>query len=213
MAVPGPRPRNSTLRLFDLHRPRRRLSSRRADLQPQREERLPKYLPWVEVRTLTIFTPTSAASTNCISSYAKGPVFFRVGRQAISWGESDTVAMLDQNNPFDLTLAAPGDLRGSGGGAHPVLDRADERDLVRYARTVVEWLRRGILGARRPRRQHGNFAAIVTAQARIGSRVRTRRPSAAVPARSSRRNLFSSITFPQEALRGVAVTVSARRPS
>ncbi len=41
-------------------------------------------------------------------TYAKGPFFLRVGKQSISWGESDTVALLDQSNPFDLTLAAPG---------------------------------------------------------------------------------------------------------
>jgi hypothetical protein len=41
-------------------------------------------------------------------NYSKGPVFLRVGKQAISWGESDTIALLDQNNPFDLTLGAPG---------------------------------------------------------------------------------------------------------
>ncbi|HVN83950.1 MAG TPA: DUF1302 family protein [Candidatus Binatia bacterium] len=41
-------------------------------------------------------------------NYSKGPVFVRLGRQAISWGESDTVALLDANNPFDLTLGAPG---------------------------------------------------------------------------------------------------------
>lgn len=41
-------------------------------------------------------------------SYTKGPVFLRIGRQSISWGESDTIALLDQSNPFDLTLAAPG---------------------------------------------------------------------------------------------------------
>jgi hypothetical protein len=40
--------------------------------------------------------------------YTKGPVFVRVGRQAISWGESDTIALLDVQNPFDLTLGAPG---------------------------------------------------------------------------------------------------------
>jgi hypothetical protein len=40
--------------------------------------------------------------------YAKGRVFFRVGRQSISWGESDTIALLDIQNPFDLTLGAPG---------------------------------------------------------------------------------------------------------
>jgi len=41
-------------------------------------------------------------------SYSKGPFFLRFGRQAISWGESDTIAILDQNNPFDVTVGAPG---------------------------------------------------------------------------------------------------------
>jgi hypothetical protein len=41
-------------------------------------------------------------------SYGKGPFFLRLGRQSISWGEADTIALLDQNNPFDITLAAPG---------------------------------------------------------------------------------------------------------
>jgi hypothetical protein len=41
-------------------------------------------------------------------SYSKGPFFLRLGRQAISWGESDTIALLDQSNPFDVRLAAPG---------------------------------------------------------------------------------------------------------
>jgi hypothetical protein len=40
--------------------------------------------------------------------YTKGPFFARVGRQAISWGEADTIALLDVTNPFDLTLGAPG---------------------------------------------------------------------------------------------------------
>jgi uncharacterized protein DUF1302 len=39
---------------------------------------------------------------------SKGPVFFRFGRQAISWGESDTIALLDANNPFDQTRAIAG---------------------------------------------------------------------------------------------------------
>jgi hypothetical protein len=38
----------------------------------------------------------------------KGRVSFRVGRQTISWGESDTIALLDQSNPFDVTRAIPG---------------------------------------------------------------------------------------------------------
>ncbi len=41
-------------------------------------------------------------------SYSKGPFFLRIGKQSISWGESDTIALLDQSNPFDLTLGAPG---------------------------------------------------------------------------------------------------------
>ncbi|HZP40805.1 MAG TPA: DUF1302 family protein [Candidatus Binatia bacterium] len=41
-------------------------------------------------------------------NFAKGPLFVRVGRQAISWGESDTIGLLDANNPFNLTLAIPG---------------------------------------------------------------------------------------------------------
>jgi hypothetical protein len=40
--------------------------------------------------------------------YTKGPFFLRVGKQAISWGESDSIALLDANNPFDLRMGAPG---------------------------------------------------------------------------------------------------------
>jgi hypothetical protein len=40
--------------------------------------------------------------------YSHGPFWLRVGRQAISWGESDGIALLDVSNPFDLTLGAPG---------------------------------------------------------------------------------------------------------
>ncbi|HYD47240.1 MAG TPA: DUF1302 family protein [Terriglobales bacterium] len=41
-------------------------------------------------------------------SFTQGPFFLRVGKQAISWGEADTIALLDQNNPFDITRGAPG---------------------------------------------------------------------------------------------------------
>jgi len=37
-------------------------------------------------------------------SYSKGPFFLRFGRQSISWGESDTVALLDQSNDPDSEL-------------------------------------------------------------------------------------------------------------
>ncbi|MDG2307228.1 MAG: DUF1302 family protein [Candidatus Binatia bacterium] len=35
---------------------------------------------------------------------ANGPWFLRIGRQAISWGEADTIGLLDANNPFDVTI-------------------------------------------------------------------------------------------------------------
>ena len=35
---------------------------------------------------------------------AKDKFFVRVGRQAISWGEADTIGLLDANNPFDVLL-------------------------------------------------------------------------------------------------------------
>ncbi len=41
-------------------------------------------------------------------SYSKGPLFLRVGKQTISWGESDTIALLDQTNPFGVLMGAPG---------------------------------------------------------------------------------------------------------
>ena len=37
-------------------------------------------------------------------NFAKGPLFVRLGRQAISWGEADTIGLLDANNPFDTTI-------------------------------------------------------------------------------------------------------------
>jgi hypothetical protein len=50
----------------------------------------------------------SARVNELYLSYTNGPFFLRFGRQSISWGESDTIALLDQSNPFDLTLGAPG---------------------------------------------------------------------------------------------------------
>src|SRR6185295_18816874 len=40
--------------------------------------------------------------------YTKGRFFTRIGRQSISWGESDTIILLDVINNFDLTYGAPG---------------------------------------------------------------------------------------------------------
>ncbi len=41
-------------------------------------------------------------------NYSKGPLFLRVGKQSLSWGESDTIALLDQTNPFSVLMGAPG---------------------------------------------------------------------------------------------------------
>jgi hypothetical protein len=44
-------------------------------------------------------TAGARASTRLPRTSPKGPFFLRVGRQAISWGEADTIGLLDANNP------------------------------------------------------------------------------------------------------------------
>jgi len=39
----------------------------------------------------------------CYGDIAKGPVFFRIGRQNVSWGETDVFRLLDVINPLDNT--------------------------------------------------------------------------------------------------------------
>ena len=85
-------------------------------------------------------------------SYSKGPFFLRVGKQSISWGESDTIALLDQTNPFDLTLAAPGFFQDIDEARIPLYTRTYQLQPVRRPRPAVERLRRGLLGAGRHRR-------------------------------------------------------------
>jgi hypothetical protein len=64
--------------------------------------------PGVEVQNPRDIYETQRRINELYLNYSKGPLFVRIGRQAISWGESDTIAILDQNNPFDFTVAAPG---------------------------------------------------------------------------------------------------------
>jgi len=40
--------------------------------------------------------------------YTKGRLFLRLGRQTLSWGESDDIVFLDVSQQFDLTQGAPG---------------------------------------------------------------------------------------------------------
>ena len=39
----------------------------------------------------------------CYGDITKGPVFFRIGRQSLSWGETDVFRLLDMINPLDST--------------------------------------------------------------------------------------------------------------
>ncbi|MCX8070918.1 MAG: DUF1302 domain-containing protein [Candidatus Binatia bacterium] len=66
------------------------------------------YFPHVEVQNPRDIYATRRRINELYLNFSKGPLFVRIGRQAISWGEADTVALLDQNNPFDVTLGAPG---------------------------------------------------------------------------------------------------------
>ncbi|GIW42549.1 MAG: hypothetical protein KatS3mg076_3126 [Candidatus Binatia bacterium] len=64
----------------------------------------------------SIFEPTDARDfyteetriNELYLNYFKGPVFVRLGKQTLSWGESDTIALIDQTNPFSTKLAIPG---------------------------------------------------------------------------------------------------------
>ncbi len=66
------------------------------------------FFPGVETQNPRDIFGTRRRINELYLNFSKGPFFLRIGRQAISWGESDTVALLDQNNPFDLTLGVPG---------------------------------------------------------------------------------------------------------
>jgi hypothetical protein len=74
----------------------------------QRGGTLATIFPGAEVQNPRDIYTTQRRINELYVNYSKGPVFVRIGKQAISWGESDTIALLDQNNPFDITQAAPG---------------------------------------------------------------------------------------------------------
>ena len=80
--------------------------------------------------------------------YTKGPVFVRVGRQAISWGESDTIALLDVQNPFDLTLGAPGFFQDVDEARIPLWTLRTHGQAGRQLEVPLERLRRRVRGAR-----------------------------------------------------------------
>ncbi|MEW6442553.1 MAG: DUF1302 family protein [bacterium] len=43
----------------------------------------------------------------CYLDLSRGPIFFRVGRQNLSWGETDLFRLLDNINPLDNTFGGP----------------------------------------------------------------------------------------------------------
>lgn len=55
-------------------------------------------------------------------NYTKGPVFLRVGRQNLSWGETDVFRLLDQINPLDASF---------GGFLVPLDERRVPLDMLR----------------------------------------------------------------------------------
>ena len=101
-------------------------------------------------RTRTRGTSTRAgtASTSCTSTTPRGRVFVRVGRQAISWGESDTIALLDVSNPFDLTLGAPGFFQDVDEARIPLWTLRSHGQAGRQLEVALEPLRRRLHGAR-----------------------------------------------------------------
>ena len=43
----------------------------------------------------------------CYADISRGPLFFRIGRQNLSWGETDMFRLLDNINPLDNTFGGP----------------------------------------------------------------------------------------------------------
>ncbi len=84
-------------------------------------------------------------------NFTKGPLFVRIGRQAISWGESDTVALLDANNPFNQTLAIPGVFQDVDEARIPLFTLRTHLQPLRPLGPDLERVRGGLLGSRQHR--------------------------------------------------------------
>jgi hypothetical protein len=69
---------------------------------------LDQFIPGAQLKNPRDIYSSQRRLNELYLSYSKGPFFMRLGKQSISWGEADTIALLDQNNPFDITLGAPG---------------------------------------------------------------------------------------------------------
>ncbi len=84
--------------------------------------------PFQDVRDRTRRTSTTSNRQydlwEAYVDLSRGPLFFRIGRQNLAWGETDVFRLLDGINPLDNTFG--GALRGSGRSAHPVVDAAGE---------------------------------------------------------------------------------------
>jgi len=51
----------------------------------------------------------------CYLDLVKGPVFLRLGRQNLAWGETDLFRLLDGINPWTTPLAGPSRTWTTGG--------------------------------------------------------------------------------------------------
>src|SRR5206468_196389 len=84
------------------------LISHRTFVSPELEGKLAPYLPGGLDNVPGEVADLPFRINEAYVNVARGRLFLRLGRQAISWGESDTIALLDQSNPFNLTLGLPG---------------------------------------------------------------------------------------------------------
>ena len=75
---------------------------------------------------------------------AKGPFFMRIGKQAISWGEADTIGLLDANNPFDV-LILPGLQMDLDEARIPLWTLRTTYELFSILGALLERLLRGLL--------------------------------------------------------------------
>ena len=89
--------------------------------------------------------------------FSRGPVFVRLGRQILAWGETDIFRLLDGINPLGQYFRRS--FRGSGRPADPALDVAGELQ-HRHGGPVFLVDHRGVLGAGLVGRQDGPLATL-----------------------------------------------------
>ena len=84
-------------------------------------------------------------------NFTKGPLFLRIGRQAISWGESDTDRAARRQQPLQPDARHSGRVPGHRRGPHPAMDGARDVQSVQLLGADLERVRRGVPRAREHR--------------------------------------------------------------